>query len=328
MNFRELLVSRIPKIEKLDRIEDSRGLRLGECDTEDGPQLGLRTGSGEIFAMEPYAVTGLLSQWEISKKTFDKMPRDVQAAMVHHVAHHEPKQVLIRGVQAEGMPVARAVLSDKYVPLDAEDTIDTVAPYLDDGFELRRAEIHRDDMVTVVTRREEHEVGRTVGDIVKCGLTLRTSFVGRMALTLSVSAWRLVCSNGLVLLDNNAKGIYQRHIHIDRSRLVQQLEQAVASVSLLAPQVVRQLRAAHDLVLPNLNETEGRLQKSVVSVLRDAGIWTRAFEKAATEALGREEEASVFGLIQHITHRAKELSLVERGQREAIAGRLLALTEA
>src|SRR5688572_3159286 len=105
MNFRDL-TARIPRIEKLDRIEDSRGLHLGEVDGEDGPQLALRTGSGEVFAMEPYAVSGLLSQWEISKKTFDKMPRDVQAAMVHHVAHREPKHVLIRGVASPSGTVA------------------------------------------------------------------------------------------------------------------------------------------------------------------------------------------------------------------------------
>jgi hypothetical protein len=107
---------------------------------------------------------------------------------------------------------------------------------------------------------------------------------------------------------------------------VVQLRNAVANVMEIGESMVQQLRASHELLLPNLDPDAGKLQAEVVKLLKREGLWTRDLQRSATEALAGQAEASVFGLVQFLTGDfAKSASLADRVVRERAAGRLMAL---
>jgi len=88
--------------------------------------------------------------------------------------------------------------------------------------------------------------------------------------------------------------------------------------------LIDRLRKTHELPLPNLDPDAGRLQAEVARILRREGIWSQTFRTEAEQVLGSTEEASVFGLIQHLTGAwAKSQGEEMRLARERAAGRVM-----
>lgn len=325
--FKEF-VQRLLGIERFDRITSTKDIKIGEVEELNGAtRLALQVPTGEVVTLEPRAQSQLLSGWSIPGDHFSRLPRDLQAAELTHFTRNNPKDVTIRAVQEPGtnVPTARAILSDRYSPFDTLDVLETVAPYLKD-WELQRPDIHRDEAVIVATKPEVHDVSsRKVGDLVKTGITIRNSEVGTMALGVDFTLWRLACLNGAICPEAEVT-VRQRHIFVDRRGFQVQLKNAVANVAEIGEAMVRQLRSAHDLKLPNLDPDGGKLQGDVAKVLKRENLWTKEFQRSATEALAGQEEASLFGLVQFITGSyAKNASLADRMHRERVAGRLMAL---
>lgn len=322
-------INRLQQIERFDRITNTREIKIGEIgDVGGATRLALQLPDGEAVTMEPRAQAQLLGQWHIPGDHFNRLPRDLQAAELSHFSRTAPKDVTVRAVRESGTghALARAVLSDRYSPFDTVEVLETIAPYLE-GWEIQRPDIHRDEMVLVATRPEVHDVSpRKVGDFVKTGICVRNAEIGTMALGVEFTLWRLVCLNGAICPEAEIT-VRQRHIFVDRRGFQVQLKNAVANVAEIGQAMIRQLRAAHDMPLPNLDPDGGcKLQAEVAKVLRREGLWTKEFQRAATEALGGQEEASLFGLVQLVTGAfAKNVSLAERAHRERVAGRLMAL---
>ena len=321
-------VDQLDKVTRFDRVISSRDIQVGEVATAGGgTRLAIQVPTGEALTLEPRAHNQLLGQWGIPGDHFSRLPRQLQAAELAHFTRTHPRDLTVRAVQepsADG-PVARAFLSGKYSSFDNVEVLKTVEPYLQ-GFEIQRPDVFRDEMVVVATMPEIHDVStRRVGDLVKTGIQIRNSEVGEMAVGVDFIVWRLVCLNGLVSPQAEVS-VRQRHIWIDRRAFVVQLRNAVANVSEIGEAMVRQLRAAHDLALPNLDPDAGKLQGQVVQMFKREGVWTRAFQQSATEALSGQEEASLFGLVQFVTGAfAKQAGLADRISRERLAGKLMTL---
>ena len=321
-------IEKLNQLVRFDRIASTKDIKVGEVATPGGAtRLALQVPTGEVVTMEPRAQAQVLSNWSIPNDHFNRLPRELQAAELTHFARSQPKDVTIRVVEEPGVPypTARAVLSDRYSPFDTLDVLQTVAPYLE-GWELQRPDIHRDEAVIVATRPEIHDVStRKVGDLVKAGISIRNSEVGTMALGVEFTLWRLACLNGAICPEAEVT-VRQRHIFVDRRGFQVQLKNAVANVAEIGEAMVRQLRAAHDLKLPNLDPEGGKLQGEISKILKREGLWTKEFQRSATTALNGQEEASLFGLVQYITGSfAKNASLADRVHRERVAGRLMAL---
>jgi hypothetical protein len=285
-------IDNLARIERFDRVTSSRDIKVGEVETPSGAtQLAIQVPTGESLTLEPRARAQLLGQWTIPAPYFDRLPRQLQAAELTHFTRTQPKALTVRAVNepAADHPVARAIMSGRYTAFDNTDVLQAIEPYLI-SFEVQRPDIHRDEMVLVATRPELHDVStRKVGDLVKVGLQIRNSEVGEMSVGVDFILWRLACLNGLVSPQAEVS-IRQRHIWIDRKAFVVQLRNAVANVAEIGEGMVRQLRAAHDLALPNLDPEAGKLQGEVVQMFKREGVWTREFQKAATEALSSPGE--------------------------------------
>ena len=94
--------------------------------------------------------------------------------------------------------VGRAILSDRYKPIDNTDVLAAAAPVLRDmQLQFMSADITETRMYLQITfPGMEGEV--EVGDTVRYGLTITNSEVGMGMVRVSPTLWRLVCANGMV----------------------------------------------------------------------------------------------------------------------------------
>ena len=150
---------------------------------------------------------GDLSQFtEIPKPYYDRMRRDQPTLLATNVNHwleaKDREHRLIRTLAGE----TRAILSNKFRPLDNCDLIEAALPalYEHPNIEIQKCELtERKLYMTAVLPKLEFEVRR--GDIVQFGLSISNSEIGQGALEVALYALRLVCLNGMTMPDNKSR---------------------------------------------------------------------------------------------------------------------------
>lgn len=321
-------IRKLQQVERLDRVVNTKDIRFGAVDGPAGtPRLALRLPSSETVTLEDHALGNLAGQWGVPPAHLGRLPIELAVEELKHFAESAPRDITVRTIREPGQEhlVARAVLSGRYERFDSRDVLESVEPYLR-GFEVSSAVVERDEMRVLVTMPGvDYDVStRRVGDIVKAGLTISNSEIGTMSLRAEISLLRLICTNGMSAADFQATRV--RHIFVDRTEFVARLQDTVARAGQLGEQIARRLEATHQLMLPDLNPDNGKLQRGVVSIIRRANLWTETFKQEAEQAV-REGEGSLFELIQHVTDntRLSTMRLADRVHRERVAGRLMAL---
>lgn len=326
--FREI-IQRLGQVERLDRVVNTKDIRFGAVDGPAGaPRLALRLPTDEVVTLADHALAQLAAGWGVPAPHLTRLPVELAVEELKHFSHNAPREITIRSITEPGQEhlVARAVLSGKYERFDSRDVLEAVEPYLR-GFEVSSAIVERDEMRVLVTMPgHDFDVSsRRVGDVVKAGLMISNSEIGTMSLRAEFSLLRLACTNGMTAADFVHTKL--RHIYVDRGEFVARLRDTVARAGQVGEQIARRLEATHALALPNLDPDEGKLQRQVVGILRRENLWTQVFAQEAEQALGSEEEASVFGLIQFLSDNARLATarLSDRVHRERVSGRLAAL---
>ncbi len=156
--------------------------------------------------LRDYAHGDLGQFTEIPKPYYDRMRRDMPTLLATNVNHwleaKDHEQRLIRTLAGE----TRAVLSNKFRPLDNEHLIEAALPalYEHPSIEIRKCELtERKLYMTAVLPKLEFEV--RVGDIVQFGLSISNSEIGQGALEVALFCLRLRCLNGMTLPDNKTR---------------------------------------------------------------------------------------------------------------------------
>lgn len=304
------IISRLNSVRRFDVPVNTKSIEVGEVETPGGGTalaLQVQTTEGaQALTIEPRAQAQLLSNWSVPAPHFDRLPRALQAAELNHFFSTAPKDLTVRTIKNGGpLATARAFVSGRYEEFDSAEALEVAAETLSQhgGGEWQIAEdkAERDEMRILIVQPQEHDVSaRRVGDMVKLGLSIRNSEIGTGALGVEFSAFRLACLNGLVVPEA-AVSVRQRHIYINKSTFRIQLKNAIQNVGEMGLALIGQMRASHDLKLPNLNPEDGKLQRTVMGILRKHDMGTKEFVERATAALGRDEEASLFGLVQFVT---------------------------
>jgi hypothetical protein len=174
--------------------------------------IRLSVGSDDL-ALTSLARNQVTSYLNIPSKFASRLEADFPDLLVHNLNTIMEKQEGRRMVRTlDGN--ARAFMSDSYRRIDNELVFDGMYPVLtrlkakiesvnvsDDYFQLQ-----------ATMPKVEGEIRK--GDVVRYGVAIRNSEVGRGALSISPLIYRLVCTNGMVLADQ-----VRRHAHIGGSYL-------------------------------------------------------------------------------------------------------------
>ena len=172
------------------------------------------------FGIRPSMHDQLATRLEIPRAYYDRMRTKQPALLTENVntwLSTSPNRYMVRTLDGQ----ARALLSDRYRPLDNIDLAESVLPkLLELGVNIESCEITESRLyVKAVTPRITAEV--SPGDVVQAGLMVSNSEIGMGAIKIEPLVYRLVCANGAVINEMAA-----RKTHVGRRHTFLELENA------------------------------------------------------------------------------------------------------
>lgn len=185
-----------------------------EAEVEEG-RVKLKGFNGGGHDLTDYAHGQMAETLSIPKKYYDRMAGAAPDLLAHNINHWlkaEPSRRLVRTLDNR----VRAVLSDKYRPLDNFDLAQVTLPiFAEQGAAVVSSELTERRLylkATLQTMRAEISTSRTKGDIVEAGIVISNSEVGAGALRVEPMIYRLVCLNGMISSDTR-----MRKYHVGKS---------------------------------------------------------------------------------------------------------------
>lgn len=170
------------------------------------PQVVLNLQGQDAFPLTPYAHGQMAQYLEIPKKYYDRMVEsapDLLAASVNRwIQDHETERRMIRTLDGR----VRAVLSDRYRPLENEDLAEAVFPVLQEmgvvvmSSELTERRFYIKAIDEQITRDvpKGHFMGdgtHTMFDTISPAIVISNSEIGAGALSIETSIWTRACTN-------------------------------------------------------------------------------------------------------------------------------------
>jgi hypothetical protein len=211
----------------------------------------------------------------------------------------------------------RAVLTDRYTPLDNRTLLDALHKALpahlqvqwlaldDESFHLRIVDPHMTKEVLS-------------DDPLMAGLHIANSEVGRRSVSVDVLVWRQVCSNGLIKLVKGKNLLYQRHVSVSPPHFVTLLKQSLSSALSHAQDFMERMAwSTHEPIRDIETEMKGLMQHYHLS---------QSFTEQVRASLQNErsdQQETMFGLTNALTAAAQTLDAEQRYDVEVLAGKLL-----
>ena len=147
------------------------------------------------FGINSIAHGQIASKLGIPKAYYDRMQAEAPELLADNANHwfeNSDAKRMVRTLHQD----ARALLSDRFRPLDNANVLDAIAPMIAD-LEIKSCEVTDSRMyITGVSPRLRGDV--KVGDAVQGGITISNSEVGMGTLSFAFFMYRLVCLNGMV----------------------------------------------------------------------------------------------------------------------------------
>ncbi len=243
---------------------------------------------------------------------FEAASREDRADEMTRRLRRATGSVRLRLSQDRGIPMLRAVVGPGYTAI--EDSV--ILGVLADEFQSTETQVHRLDVTERLTSvligvGQPQHVGGKVGLVWGC-LGITNSNVGWAGLSVSLSLYRLICSNGMRAPTVNAQIVRVRHraINVDEIRVL--LAKGIRSLPENLTQANRLLEASSQWPVINV-EAEAR------ELLRERGM-IRSHLPGVLAAYQQEPHRSVFGLSQAITLHAQQVTPEDCLALEQLAG--------
>lgn len=153
---------------------------------------------GSFQKVNDYAHWQLATWLGIPKPYYEKMLRvapDLLSANVNEWMSMSDEKKMVRTLDGN----VRAVLSDRYRPLDNFDLAEQVIPALSNhGAYIESCEVTEKRLYLKAVRHDSKGLEVSVGDVVKSGIVISNSEIGAGSLKIEPMIFRLVCKNGAI----------------------------------------------------------------------------------------------------------------------------------
>ena len=245
---------------------------------------------------------------------------------------------LVRTIHGEGIPVARALLSDRFRPLDNSQLLEAILPTLhEQGVTIASCELtERRLYVKALNQRVTGEV--KVGETVMAGIAISNSEVGLGALTVQPLIYTLRCTNGMVVEDISMRRHHVGKRHGGGDDAIQHLlsdEARQADDRAFFLKVRDVTRGALDEVVfrQQLSKLQQAGQQHMAPAAAEKVVEVTAtrFGMSSTEGAGilhhlrAGGDFSQWGLCSAITRHAQDLDYDRGSDLERIGGRVVDL---
>jgi len=301
------------------------------------------------MSMTDVSHTQACVQTKIPKKYYDLMREAAPDLLVRNVNHwwkQDSSKRLVRTMNStkkDGIPTARAILSDHYRRIDNYDLMGTILPILTNGSETSFTNVESCDISDTKLYLKVSHPGINAeikkGDIVRAGICITNSEVGWCSFKVEPLIYRLVCSNGLIVPDATMK-----KYHIG-SRLTsdEDLMKVFSNETIQTAEKVFFMKV-RDVVKAAFNEVEFMEHVNVIKaameskpiqqpvaaieVLTHAGTVSEPEGEGILNFLAQGGDLSQWGLVNAVTRYSQEVESYERATTlEHVGGELLYMPE-
>ena len=318
--------------QKVDRLVPVRGVNLALDDRDNVALNWPVSGGSERWPMTSHAFAQLAGRSDVPNAAADWLAEKhpdlgviaVNRQLERLTAKSPSAQLAIRG-KANGIHFVRAVLSDRYVPLDS----DAVIGALDDLFGEQSVEArlgylcwNGDALRTVVVFPATMlDVGGDAGYYP--AVIVRNNEVGGGSVEVQPGLLRDVCTNTVISgWKAGIEAVRQRHVgNIDVRRLKADIAGAVGESLKLTDDIMERLDQARVVPIPDVASVIALLSRKYHLTQPQGASWYAGYreESLATPAA----EGTVFGVVQGLARAARGQRDDLRHDTEVLAGTLL-----
>lgn len=193
--------------------------------------------SRQLLTLTEWATTQLCNMLAIPSRYFKRCPAELREDQIDYWITAQPDDDVLLRTKGDHL---RAVLSQRYTPFDNADVLDAwQAGDLIERFEydlaltdkalyLRAVNADAVDGNGDAAYSEEVRAFMREQQLA-AGVLLRNSEVGAKAISVDSFVHCFICSNGMIFMSGGTNYFQQRHIHIKREALVEQMRHAVNS---------------------------------------------------------------------------------------------------
>jgi len=298
--------------------------------------IGMRAGK-ETFPLNRLAEDQLARRVEIPVKYFNRMKTEAPGLLEDNVNHwlKEGKEdkMMIRTLDNR----VRAILSDKYRPLDNMDLAGAVLPTLAEmKINVMSAEVTDNRLyIKAITEKISAELHK--GDVVQAGIVISNSEVGLGAVKIEPMVYRLVCTNGMISADSS-----MRKYHVGRGDSSDDnMREYFANETRIQDDKAFWMKC-RDIVKGALNEaifkklvdrmkeTAGNMitgkPEDVIEVVRDQFVLSDPESQSVLNHLMAGKDLSQFALVNAVTRASQDVADYDRAtDLERMGGDILEL---
>lgn len=296
-------------LENVERNKEDYVVPAGKMYMKDPEAIDV-TGIG-TFDLNDVAHGQLADRLEIPRKYYQKISgfEGLREQNVNTLLSNTQSKFTVRTLG----DTARAVLSDKYLPVDNYMVIKEVMPILKDLPETRIQAANLTDRKMYMQIIFPHTTKEIVkGDAVQYGITLSNSEVGMGAVKVESTIWRLVCSNGMIGKSIVNRRHVGRRINEDDNMDLFRRETIVADLKAFTMKLSDMIRysleeAQIEALIAPMREAAGmsieQPEETVQKITKKYGL--RDMEaKHVLRNMFAEQNISKYGIINGVTNAA------------------------
>jgi hypothetical protein len=177
----------------------------------------------KLYRIKDTAHSQIAQHTKIGSRYYNRLREEDSNLLEQNVNYWLKKNPVNRTIRTisdsiNGSLSARAFLSDRYKRLDNYDVANAVLSIIqDNGAKIESCNVTDDHMyIKAVVHENQREVKR--GDYVSLGISVTNSETGRGAVEITYFLYRLVCENGMKVMD---KIFTDRKYHIGKKNLIE-----------------------------------------------------------------------------------------------------------
>lgn len=342
------LYSRLMNLERSDYAVPASRLRAEQA----GQNIGLTTDNGLQWLSTPYAIGQLSDRLSKGLRSFgDEMisrnNADIYVSTLNELLERDDKQqrFQVRTIQPNGARLARAVVSDKFKPIDDDIIVPPMVDLLaDNSKQWRSLGGQITDQRTYLRFISREPAIRNIGPNGRnwfIGFQYSNSEVGQGLCRFDLFFFDSFCENGCVFGQKSILDVNFRHVGariktafgLISDERIQQAEQA--SIAGLISDATRQVMSADfgDKVRQHLERSQSRrlagvgdLSETIRQVGKSVGLTSKEQESALLHWDSREDSA--FGIANAITRTAQDAKdYSSRVRLESAGGNVLEMSD-
>lgn len=263
------------------------------------------------FSLSPWAESQLCSRLGIPVKYFRNCPGQLKKMQIEYLVKHRVERGKHWRLRLKDSTI-RGLVSGLYQPFDNR-TVASVWESLGQHNRFKYESLLDDTSLFLRAIVPNGERDDELGGLMT-GFYVRNSEVGRSGISAGPIVYRLVCSNGLVVVQDRKAFMYKRHIWIGEGAIAEMLNHAVSGSIDLSRKTTRVMAEAR-----KVSVSPHALVRKLDKLELDERL-----QQQTTDSFIAGSDHNVFGMVNALTAAARELPPHERYELERSAGQILA----